>query len=105
MSDARTPVGTIHGEQPPSETLKHLAYGEAAVMLIECLMLVLIDQRVFTVEQMVATVETAIATKRRMVEEREHPEIAVVAAGMLSTMANSLAASKSRPSGAAAERR
>jgi hypothetical protein len=105
MTDPRTRLGAFHSEQPPSETLKHLAYGEAAVMLIECLMLVLIDQRVFTVEQMVTAVETAIATKRRMVEEREHPEIAVVAAGFLSTMANSLAASKSRPAGAAPEQR
>jgi hypothetical protein len=78
---------------PPNETTKHLAYGEASLMLIECLMLVLIEQRVFTVAQMVDAVEAAIATKRQMVRDGEHPEIATVAAGLLSTMANSLAAS------------
>jgi hypothetical protein len=85
--DART------SGSPLSETTKHLAYGEAAVMLIECLMLELIEQRVFSVQQMVAAVETAIATKRQMVREGAHPEIASAAAGILSTMANSLAAS------------
>jgi hypothetical protein len=65
-------------------------------MLIECLMLILIEQRVFTVQQMVDAVESAIATKRQMVAEGEHPQIAALAAGMLSTMANSLAASESR---------
>jgi len=79
---------------PVSETTNHLAYGEAAVMLIECLMVLFIEQRVFSVQQMVAAVETAISTKRQMAREGAHPEIAAAAAGILSTMANSLAASR-----------
>jgi hypothetical protein len=94
MTDTNQNSPADHDVRGPSETLRHLAYAEAAVMLIECLMLVLIEERVFTVQQMVGAVESAIATKRQMVAEGEHAEIASLAAGMLSTMANSLTASK-----------
>jgi hypothetical protein len=63
-------------------------------MLIECLMVTLVEQHILTTTQIAVAVETAIATKRQMVEDREHPEIAAVAAGVLSTLANSLAAAK-----------
>jgi hypothetical protein len=77
-----------------SEETKHLAYGEASLMLIECLMLTLVEHRILTTSQLLVAVETAIATKRQMVCDRKHPEIASVAAGLLSTLANSLAAAK-----------
>jgi hypothetical protein len=96
MSDSPNHLITPNSDPRPSETTRHLAYGEAAVMLIECLMLVLIEQRVLTTQQMVAVVENAIATKRKMVQEGEHPDISAVAAGFLSTMANSLAAGGTR---------
>jgi hypothetical protein len=92
VTDSRDDLNTPNGDPDLPETIKHLAYGEAAVMLIECLMLVLIEQRVLTTQQMVAAVESAIETKRQMVGEGEHPNISAVAAGLLSTMANSLAA-------------
>jgi hypothetical protein len=63
-------------------------------MLIECLMLTLVEHNILTPNEIVVAVETAIATKRQMVDDREHPEIAAVAAGVLSTLANSLAAAK-----------
>ena len=63
-------------------------------MLIECLMLVLVEQRAFTTQEMIDAVETAIAAKWQMIAEEEHPEIASAAAGMLSTLPNNLAASK-----------
>jgi hypothetical protein len=77
-----------------SEEIKHLAYAEASLMLIECLMLTLIENNVLTTNEIVEAVETAIATKRQMVDDLEHPEIAAVAAGVLSTLANSLRAAK-----------
>jgi hypothetical protein len=82
---------------PPPETsaatvLKHLAYGEAAVLLVECLMHLLIDQRILTAQQMISAVENALAAKRQMIEEGEHAEIAAIAAGTLSVIANSLSA-------------
>jgi hypothetical protein len=47
MNDARQTNPPEAVAPGPSETLKHLAYGEAAVMLIESLMLILIKQRIF----------------------------------------------------------
>ena len=84
----------LQARPAPSDIAKHLAYGEAALMLIEGLMLILVEQRVLTTQELVEAVENAIATKHQMVADREHPEIASVAAGILSTVANSLAAGK-----------
>jgi hypothetical protein len=78
----------------PSEEVKHLADGEAAIMLIECLMLTLIEQGVLSTRQVVGTVEAALMTKRQMVAEREHPRIAAVAVGVLTRLSNSVAATK-----------
>lgn len=82
------------GHSPVSEETRHLAYAEASLMLIECLMVTLIENNVLTTNAITGAVETAIATKRQMVDDREHPEIAAVAAGVLSTLANSLRAAK-----------
>jgi hypothetical protein len=82
------------GHSAPSEEMKRLAHGDAALMLIECLMVTLIEQRILTTQEIVDAVEAAIATKRQMVADQDHPEIALVAAGLLSTLANSLAAAK-----------
>jgi len=92
MIESQNVLTRSDGDPRFSETTKHLAYAEAAVMLIECLMLVLIEQRIFTAEQMIATVEDAITTKQSMVLEGEHAKISAVAAGVLSGIANSLAA-------------
>ena len=82
------------GNPVPSEETKHLAYGEAAWTLMECLMLVLVEQRILATHELVDAIEDAIATKKQMVADHEHPEIASVAAGVLSTLANSLAAAR-----------
>jgi hypothetical protein len=82
----------VLGAGPPSETTRHLAYAEAAFMLIECLMLVLIERGLFTVDEMLAQVEIAIATKQQMVKDGEHAEISAVAASLLGSIANSVAA-------------
>ncbi len=99
MSETYSASGLAPDEQPPSDAVKHLAYGEAALMLVECLMFVLVEQRVFTTQQMISAVENALATKRQMVRDGEHPEIAAVAAGMLSVIANSLAAGRATSGG------
>jgi hypothetical protein len=92
MSDSPNDLVQSNSEPDPSQTTRHLAYGEAAVMLIECLMLILIEQRMLTAQQIIAAIESAIATKRQMVQDGEHPNISAVAVGVLSTMANSVAA-------------
>ena len=92
MSDSPNNLAQSNGEPSAAQTTRHLAYGEAAVMLIECLMLILTEQGVLTTQQMIAAIESAIATKRQMVQDGEHSNISAVAAGVLSTIANSLAA-------------
>jgi hypothetical protein len=84
----------LQAKRAPSDIAKHLAYGEAALTLIESLMLILAEQRVLTTQELVEAVENAIATKHQMAADRERPEIASVAVGILSTVANSLAADK-----------
>jgi len=93
MNDTDTDPDATPGGPVLPETVRHLANGEAALMLLESLFFVLIERRLLTVEDLVAAVEAAIATKRQMVEEHVHPQVAAVAAGVLSTMANSFAAS------------
>jgi hypothetical protein len=78
---------------PASVTIRHLAYADAAIMLVESLMMKLIEREILTSAQVVGAVEDAISTKRQMVEEGEHPEVSAVALGLLRSMANSLAAS------------
>jgi hypothetical protein len=85
---------------PPSETTKHLAYAEAALMLTEGLLQLLVSRRVLKVEDIVSTVETIIATKQQMIKDGEHPEISSAAAGVLSTLANSMAAMEVAGNGA-----
>jgi hypothetical protein len=69
-------------------------------MLMEGLLQLLVARRVLTAEDIVSTVETVIATKQQMLIDGEHPEISLVAAGVLSTLANSLAAMEVARSGA-----
>jgi hypothetical protein len=102
MTDNHSPfptVGAAAWENMPAEVIKHLANAEAALMLVECLMHVLVEQRIFKIEQMVEAVESAIATKRQMVEEHQQPQIASVALGMLNVIANSLAAGSAKAPG------
>jgi hypothetical protein len=76
----------------PGTTTIHLAYAEASVMVLECLMRLLIERKLVSLDDMLEAVDTAIETKRVLSQEGSHPEIARVAAGVLSTLANSLAA-------------
>ena len=86
-------LGDVPADSIAADKLKHLAYAEAAVMLLECLMLKLIETRLFTSAQIIGAVEDVIATKRQMMLDGEHPQISAVALGQLRIMANSLAAS------------
>jgi hypothetical protein len=79
---------------PPHDTITHLAYAEAAVMLIECLMVQLVERGVLSVDDLLETIETTLETKRVLEHEQHHPEISRVAAGVLSRMANSVAAGR-----------
>ena len=86
-------------DQSPSTGLTHLAYAEAAIMLLECLMLKLMERQVLTLSDLENTVQAAIDTKRQMAEDGEHRAISAVASGLLVGLANSLAASKQKAGG------
>jgi hypothetical protein len=75
-----------------SEITKHLAYAEASIMLLEGVLQLFVARGLLTAEEVVGTVESIIATKQQMIVDGEHPEISSVAAGVLSTFANSVAA-------------
>ncbi len=70
----------------------HAAAGQAALMLVESLMLALVERRVIPAPDLIEAVETVIETKRRLAEDGHEPQTAARAAAMLATIANSLAA-------------
>lgn len=94
MDDGRAAAAGVARlpEETPEVVRKHLAAAEAALMLVESLMLALVDSRVLTSQQLIEAVETVIDTKRQFVAEGSHPGISAIAAGLVTTVANSLAA-------------
>jgi hypothetical protein len=82
------------GYRRSADVVRHLAYAEASIILIDCLMSLLMQKGVLSSQELIESVETAIATKQQMVADDDHREIALVAAGVLSGLANSLASEK-----------
>ncbi|KMO16201.1 hypothetical protein [Methylobacterium indicum] len=70
----------------------YAAEAQAALMLVESLMLVLVERRVIPAADLVEAVETVIETKRRLTADGREPAVATQAAALLTTIANSLAA-------------
>ncbi|MEE8630762.1 MULTISPECIES: hypothetical protein [Methylobacterium] len=70
----------------------YAAEAQAALMLVESLMLVLVEHGTVPAAELVEAVETVIETKRRLAAEGQEPEVATQAAALLTTIANSLAA-------------
>ena len=70
----------------------HAAAGQAALMLVESLMLSLVERRVIDPGELIEAVETVIETKRRLAADGREPAIAREAVALLTTIANSLAA-------------
>jgi hypothetical protein len=93
--DDSTPIE--EGELAKSVLVNHLAQAEAAIMLLESLMIRLLERRIFSAEELLEIVETVVDAKGRMVAEHTHARISSVAAGILKTFANSLAASRAEP--------
>ena len=70
----------------------HLAYAEASILLLESVMRLMVEKQLLSISELTEEMETAIDTKRTMVSDNRHPEIARLAAGVLARIANSLAA-------------
>lgn len=83
----------------PAEQERHMAEGEAALMLVESLAIALVEQDLLSREQMADVIETVIETKRRSGGDTEHAAISDAALGILSTLANSVSAAGSAARG------
>jgi hypothetical protein len=90
-------VGGGSDSHHPDELELHLAYAEASIVMLECLMLKLIERGVLSADEIVEALETAIDTKRILAAEGVHPQIGKVAAGALIRVANSVAAASPIP--------
>jgi len=80
------------GGNPTGLDQAYAAEAQAALMLVESLMLVLVERRVIPAADLVEAVETVIETKRRLAADGREPAVATQAAALLTTIANSLAA-------------
>ena len=67
------------------------AEGQAAMVLSESILMVLIEYGVLTKAQLIEAIDTAIAAKRQMVEEGQDVEVSRIAAGLLTALQTSLA--------------
>lgn len=79
----------VTGQFDDAEVAHH-AQGEAALFLLEAVLLVLIEEGVLTCDQLVSAVEAAIRTKRQMAIDGLHPDVSSMAAGLATRVANSL---------------
>ncbi|SEP05757.1 hypothetical protein SAMN04487843_106136 [Methylobacterium sp. ap11] len=78
--------------EPTGMDRVYAAEAQAALMLVESLMLVLVERGTVPAAELVEAVETVIETKRRLAAEGQEPAVATQAAALLTTLANSLAA-------------
>lgn len=74
------------------ETL-HLAYAEVSIMLIESLVHILLERRTMTLDEIQQAMDTALETKKDFIRSNMHPQISLVAAGVLRRLNNSVSAS------------
>ena len=75
--------------------VRHHAEGQAAMMLLESLLMVLIDRSVLTKADVLETIELVIETKKNIAAEGGSVDVETAASGLLVTLTNSLMASKS----------
>jgi len=82
---------------PPDDTTQLLAQGQAALMIAESLLLVLLEAKLVDKERLVDAIETVIATKRSMLIDGTAPDVSTAAIGLLSSIANTLCAADDSP--------
>ncbi len=72
-----------------------LAHGQAALTLVESVLLVLVETGIVSTEEMLEAVETVISSKRALADNEEDRAISTAAIGLLIGIANSLRAARS----------
>jgi hypothetical protein len=80
----------------PAQTDMHLAYAEASILLLESLILTLLQRQVLSLDELRSTVEAAVDTKKEYVTAGIHPQISLLATGVLQRIDNSVAAGARR---------
>ena len=70
---------------------------EAALMLIESLMLTLVEAEILTVDQVREAIEIVIDTKQDSASDGEHPALAEATIQILHQLSASITAATSRP--------
>ena len=81
--------------QTLNEEDRLLAHGQAALMLVESVLLVLIEAGIVNKEQMLEAVETVISSKHSLADKEENRDVSAASIGLLSGIANSLRAVRS----------
>jgi hypothetical protein len=71
---------------------KHLAEGEAALVLIESLIHLLIEKGLLSPEDIIRLMEDTVEAKREVAAGETEPRLSQVATGLLIKMANSFRA-------------
>ncbi len=66
-------------------------------MLLESVLLLLAERRVFTHDELLEAVECTVHAQQRMLDEHAHARISAAAIGVLKGIGNSLAASDVKP--------
>lgn len=91
---------------PSDEITRHLAEAEAALWLSESLILSLVRAEIIEKQVAIEAIEAAIEAKRSILPDTPSPEIARLAIAIMSTVANSIAASPApQPDGPASPKR
>ena len=72
------------------------AEAQASMVLCESILYALLEYGLLTKDQLLGTIEQVIEAKRQMIDEGDHSEAAELAAGLLATLQNSLAAVRRR---------
>jgi hypothetical protein len=88
--------GARHERLDGTETLHH-AEGRAALALVECLLMTLLDTRVLTREQLVEAVESAVEANRQSADDDHHQAVSQAAAGLLRSIGGSMAVVVRKP--------
>ena len=96
MTSSSSPRKPDATSSPPSDAMADVrgkAEGQAAIMLIESVLLVLLDRSILSKADVLETIEIVIETKQNIAKDGQSVEVENMAAGLLKTLANSLMAS------------
>ena len=90
------PAATVPARQRSGGEVRRKAEGQAAIMLIESLLLTLMDRSVLTKTDVLEAIEIVIETKRNIAADGQSADVERAAEGLLVSLANSIMSSSLR---------